>query len=76
MEEWTICDMANAMYGFTMIPLYDTLGPDSITFVLGDSNMTSCYVTAKTILSILSVVDLKNLKNVICFESVSDDVRR
>lgn len=25
-EEWTICDMANAMYGFTMIPLYDTLG--------------------------------------------------
>jgi long-chain acyl-CoA synthetase len=25
-EEWLILDVANMLYGFTMVPLYDTLG--------------------------------------------------
>jgi long-chain acyl-CoA synthetase len=38
-EEWALCDLANALYGYTMIPLYDTLGPDSISYVLLNSGI-------------------------------------
>ncbi|EAR82521.2 AMP-binding enzyme family protein (macronuclear) [Tetrahymena thermophila SB210] len=69
-EEWTICDMANAMFGFTMIPLYDTLGQDAISFVLEDSNITACYVSAKTLPSLLSLKRLHNLKTIISFDEV------
>lgn len=62
--------MANAMFGFTMIPLYDTLGQDAISFVLEDSNITACYVSAKTLPSLLSLKRLHNLKTIISFDEV------
>jgi long-chain acyl-CoA synthetase len=33
-EEWFVLDYANMLYGNTMIPLYDTLGPETVPFVL------------------------------------------
>lgn len=33
-EEWMLLEYANFLYGNTMIPLYDTLGPESIPYVL------------------------------------------
>jgi long-chain acyl-CoA synthetase len=32
-EEWLLLDIANTLYGNTMIPLYDTLGLDSIPYI-------------------------------------------
>lgn len=29
-EEWALLDLANILYGNTMVPLYDSLGPDTI----------------------------------------------
>ena len=43
--EWNITDMASVLYGFTTIPLYDTLGPESISFVLENSQITSIFCT-------------------------------
>jgi long-chain acyl-CoA synthetase len=33
-EEWTLCDMACALYGYVLVPLYDTLTPEAISYVL------------------------------------------
>ena len=33
-EEWMLLEYANILFGNTMVPLYDTLGPDSIPYVL------------------------------------------
>ncbi len=34
-EEWAITDVANCLYGFTIIPLYDTLGiKNNISFMI------------------------------------------
>jgi len=33
--EWVILDWANSIYGGTMVPFYDTLGIESIPFILG-----------------------------------------
>jgi long-chain acyl-CoA synthetase len=31
--EWTVLDTAACLYGFTTIPIYDTLGDENITYV-------------------------------------------
>jgi len=36
-EEWFTLDYANMLYGNTMIPLYDTLGIETIPFILNQS---------------------------------------
>lgn len=33
-EEWVFTDMACALYGFTSVPIYDTLGEQAVTFIL------------------------------------------
>lgn len=45
-EEWLILDVCNALYGFTMVPLYDTLGPESISFVIRHSKMQTCFCSS------------------------------
>lgn len=41
-EEWTLLDLANILYGFTMVPLYDSLGLDTIEYVLNHSEIETC----------------------------------
>ncbi len=43
--EWNLVDMACALYGYTSIPLYDTLGPDSISYALENSSISSLFCT-------------------------------
>jgi long-chain acyl-CoA synthetase len=33
-EEWLLLEYANILYNNTMIPLYDTLGADGVSFAL------------------------------------------
>lgn len=42
-EEWVILDIANILFGNTMVPLYDSLGPDTIEYVLNHSEITTCF---------------------------------
>ena len=41
--EWNVTDMACVLYGYTTIPLYDTLGPESISYVLNNSSISSLF---------------------------------
>lgn len=63
--EWTICDIANALYGYTMIPFYDTLGPDSVSFVLAHSEIVTCFCSASAIETLSKTKELHNLKNIV-----------
>jgi long-chain acyl-CoA synthetase len=49
-EEWSVLDVANMLYNGCMVPLYDTLGPDSISYVLKHSNITTCFASEASIL--------------------------
>ena len=33
-EEWLITEYADFLYNMTLCPMYDTLGPDSISYIL------------------------------------------
>lgn len=66
--EWTICDMGNALYGYTMIPLYDTLGPDSVSFVFGHSEIITCICSKESIDVLANTSNLHKLRNIIALD--------
>lgn len=57
-EEWFLLDYANMLYGFTMIPLYDTLGPESIPYVLNQTEINTIFCSAQSLETLLKVADL------------------
>jgi long-chain acyl-CoA synthetase len=73
-EEWVLLEYANFLYGNTMIPLYDTLGPESIPFVLNQSEIDTIFCSAPSILTLLKVGDLAKVKNVVTFDALDEDV--
>lgn len=64
-----VLDIANALYRGTMIPLYDTLGPETISFVIGHSNIEVLFAEKSSIKNLWTSGDLHNLKTIVSFES-------
>jgi len=48
-EEWYLSIWAAALYGFTIVPFYSTLGPDNISYVLNHTNVPTLFMTADKI---------------------------
>ncbi|KAL4469388.1 hypothetical protein ABPG74_004641 [Tetrahymena malaccensis] len=74
--EWNTVDMACALYGFTLIPLYDTLGSETISYIFGQTQLTSCFCSAASIKNILSTQDLQKLVNIISFDPVDEETKQ
>ena len=66
--EWLIADMACMLYGLTLVPLYDTLGIENLTYCLEHSGITTLFITSGTIKTILGLKGHGNLENLICFD--------
>ncbi len=43
--EWVITDMACILSGFINVPIYTTLSPESIKYILNDSDSVVCFVS-------------------------------
>lgn len=43
-EEWPILDVSNSMYGHTSIPLYDSHGPENVSYVLKHTNLETLFL--------------------------------
>lgn len=72
-EEWTIIDVSNMLYGHVAIPLYDTLGPQNITYCLKHSGITTCFATAPSISQLVKTTDIGFLKNIITIDEVKPE---
>lgn len=46
---WILLDIANMLYGYTTMPLYDTLGEDAVDFMLNDTELTTLFISADQI---------------------------
>ena len=44
--EWVITDLANSLYGYTSMPLYDTLGEEAVEFMLNETETTTLFMTS------------------------------
>lgn len=74
---WILLDIANQMYGYTTISLYDTLGEEAVDFMLQDTEVSTLFISADQIkkhckrIKSGAAPHLKNL--VIMDEAVLDD---
>jgi long-chain acyl-CoA synthetase len=52
-EEWVVQDVVNFLYGFSMVPLYDTLGPENISYCIAHSGMRTIVASAPSVDTLL-----------------------
>lgn len=71
--EWALADIASSFFGFTTIPIYDTLGDENITYVFIHAQLTSCFVDDGAIKSLLKCKDMAKVTRLICFDPFSQE---
>ena len=74
--EYLITDMGSALYGLTSVPIYDTLGPQAVSYILDQTNMSTIFVSQANVDVILKFQHLGKLKNVICFDGFKEDQKK
>uniref|UniRef100_M4DW99 Long-chain-fatty-acid--CoA ligase n=1 Tax=Brassica campestris TaxID=3711 RepID=M4DW99_BRACM len=52
--EWLIVDHACSAYSYVSVPLYDTLGPDAVQFIVNHANVQAIFCVAETLNSLIS----------------------
>ncbi|CDJ36174.1 LOW QUALITY PROTEIN: long-chain fatty acid CoA ligase, putative [Eimeria mitis] len=58
-EEWVITEHASNAYGVTVVPLYDTLGPHSTRFILGETQMKTVVADGDCLGKLLDALEQK-----------------
>uniref|UniRef100_A0A0E0RDP3 Long-chain-fatty-acid--CoA ligase n=1 Tax=Oryza rufipogon TaxID=4529 RepID=A0A0E0RDP3_ORYRU len=54
--EWTIVDHACAAYSYVSVPLYDTLGPDAVQFIVNHATVQAIFCVPQTLSTLLSFI--------------------
>lgn len=72
--EWMLVDIASCLYGFTTVPLYDTLGPENISYVLNHSGVQSLFCSGDSCKTIAATTNIGQLKIVVSFDPLSDEL--
>ena len=76
-EEWIETDLGCALSSITVVTLYDTLGKDSIEYILNQTKMKTLFLSAekiKNILDLKSQGKIKDLTHMIYFDEASSEV--
>jgi long-chain acyl-CoA synthetase len=69
--EWQIVDIACQSYQKVTVSLYDTLGKDSVEFIINHAHITVLFVTSDHIPTLLKLVPkVPNLKMIVCVDIV------
>lgn len=73
-EEWAIADLACMRSSVTIVPFFDSLGPDAIAYVINQTELATICIEAQS-LNLLKMIREKipTLKNVILFDKISDN---
>ncbi|XP_044500079.1 long chain acyl-CoA synthetase 6, peroxisomal-like isoform X1 [Mangifera indica] len=52
--EWLIVDHACSAYSYISVPLYDTLGPDAVKYIVNHASIQAIFCVSETLNSLLS----------------------
>jgi len=78
-EEWMICDLAGSMQGLVSVPLYDTLGPDNLVFIVEQTQMRCVALSSTQKASLYKLAKTGRLSSIsvlIQFEPVTEEDRK
>ena len=71
-REWLLLDIANSMYNFVTMPLYDTLGEAALQFMYNQTELSTAFLTANHAVKTANLVksgDLQFVKNLVILDS-------
>uniref|UniRef100_A0A0D9XP15 Long-chain-fatty-acid--CoA ligase n=1 Tax=Leersia perrieri TaxID=77586 RepID=A0A0D9XP15_9ORYZ len=54
--EWIIVDHACSAYSYISVPLYDTLGPDAVQFIVNHATVEAIFCVPQTLSTLLSFI--------------------
>ncbi|OWM85362.1 hypothetical protein CDL15_Pgr018986 [Punica granatum] len=54
--EWVIVDHACSAYSYVSVPLYDTLGPDAVKYVVNHASIQAIFCAPQTLNALLSFI--------------------
>ena len=73
-REWLLVDTANILYGFTTMPIYDTLGVEATEHMLNETELTTVFLTAdhlKVIAEGIKSGSFKFVRNIVVMDAVN-----
>jgi len=77
--EWTISEHAVYAIGGCTVPCYDTLGPDAVSFVLNQTNLSACVCTRAEVPRLVQAKkegSCPQFKTIIVIDGVLPEIRR
>jgi len=73
-EEWLMSDIACVLYGLSLVPVYDTLGPETVKFIFSQTKAISILVSSDHLNAVIeNAKSCPTLKNVVYFDSASTE---
>eukprot|EP00917_Polyrhabdina_sp_WS-2016_P013934 GHVP01030411.1.p1 GENE.GHVP01030411.1~~GHVP01030411.1.p1 ORF type:complete len:677 (-),score=94.08 GHVP01030411.1:648-2678(-) len=73
-REWLILEQTCNAFNLTIVPLYDVLGSEIISFILNQTKMSCCMVSSKTILPVLKAKpSCPYLLSLICIDQIAPE---
>eukprot|EP00743_Colponemidia_sp_Colp-15_P005852 GILK01006290.1.p1 GENE.GILK01006290.1~~GILK01006290.1.p1 ORF type:complete len:687 (+),score=122.15 GILK01006290.1:37-2061(+) len=71
-EEWMLAEQAANMQSIVTVPLYDTLGPDAVEFIINQASLVTVFCSADKTKTLLTAKNrCPTLKFVVQFEDAS-----
>lgn len=75
-REWVITDVANTLYGYTTMPIYDTLGEEACEHMFNETELTTVFATCLHVPELASGIKkgvYKFLKNIVIMDEENID---
>lgn len=76
--EWVMAMQACSSQGICYVPLYDTLGPNAVEFILDHAEISIAFVQASKIKSLLAILPkcTAHIKAIVSFGDVTNELKR
>lgn len=78
-EEWCFVDWSAILYGLTVLPIYDTLGPEAVKFLFDQTDVITVFLSNDHINSLLKEKEAgrtNKLANLIAFENPTPEQKQ
>ncbi|TQD97581.1 hypothetical protein C1H46_016841 [Malus baccata] len=73
--EWLIVDHACSAYSYISVPLYDTLGPDAVKYIVNHAVVQVIFCVPQTLNSLLSfLADIPTVRLIVVVGGVDDQI--
>lgn len=73
--EWIVVDHACSAYSYISVPLYDTLGPDAVSYIVNHASVQVIFCVPQTLSSLLSFLsEMPSVRLIVVVGGIEDNI--